>query len=86
MISETDEAVHVRGRHLRGDALLVRAGVRVRVHGGEPRAALHEAVEVERDAVGRRADLDAGDFVIALRLVVVHLLEDTEFKFTKINT
>lgn len=38
--------------------------VRVRVHGGEPGAALHEAVEVKRNAVAGRADFYAGDLVV----------------------
>lgn len=66
-----------RGEVGRG-ALLLRARVRrrrqrVRVHGREPRAALHEAVEVERDAVAGRADLDFDLVVVAQRFVVVDL-------------
>lgn len=40
------------------------AGARVRVHRRQPRAALHQAVEVERDAVAGRAYLYARYFVV----------------------
>lgn len=56
--------MRVGRRHLGRRALLVRARVRVRVHGREPRAAFHQAVEVEGDPVRGRADLDAGDLVV----------------------
>lgn len=84
-VSEADEAaVRVgRGEVGRG-ALLLRARVRqrvrvrvrrqrVRVHGRQARAALHQAVEVERDAVAGRADLDFDLVVVAQRFVVVDL-------------
>lgn len=78
-VSEADEAAVVgRGEVGRGALLLravrervrvrvrqrMRVRVRVRVHGREAGAALHQAVEVERDAVAGRADLDAGDLVV----------------------
>lgn len=52
-------------------ALLLRAGVRGRVHRRQPRAALHQAVEVERDAVARRAYLYARYFVVVPQRFVV---------------
>lgn len=52
-------------------ALLLAAGVRVRVHRRQPRAALHQALEVERDAVAGRADLDARYFVVAQSFVIM---------------
>lgn len=65
-----------RGEVGRGALLLrarVRVRVRVRVHGRQARAALHQAVEVERDAVAGRADLDFDLVVVAQRFVVVDL-------------
>lgn len=61
-----------RGDVGRGSGL-VRAGVRVRVDGRQARAALHQAVEVERYTVARCAYLDACYFVVAQHFVVVHL-------------
>ena len=54
-----------------GRALLLRARVRVWVHGREAGAALHQTVEIERDAVARRAYLYARYFVVAERFVIV---------------
>lgn len=72
LVSETDEAVVRVGRGGVGrDALLVRAGVRVRVHRCQTGAAFHQALEVERDPVAGRADLYTGYFVVAERFVVV---------------
>lgn len=78
MVSEADEAVvRVGGGDVGRGALLervcARVRVRVRVHRRQPRAALHQAVEVEGDAVRGRADLDARDLVVAEGLVIVHL-------------
>lgn len=61
MFSEADEVRVVR-HSLGGSLQQVRCWVRV--HGGEAGAALHEALEVERDAVAGRADLDAGRVVV----------------------
>lgn len=76
-VSEADEAAVVGRGEVGGGALLLRAvgvsvgmrvgvgeHVRVRVHGREAGAALHEAVEVEGDAVAGCGDLDAGDLVV----------------------
>ena len=70
MWSEADEAVVVVGVGCAGVRRAVRQ--RVRVHRRQPRAALHQGLEVERDAVARRADLDARDLVVT-QLVVVDL-------------
>lgn len=61
VFSEADEVRVVR-HSLGGSLKQVRRWVRV--HGGEAGAALHEAFEVERDAVAGRADLDAGRVVV----------------------
>lgn len=64
----------VRRRVRRGVRVRVRVRrQRVRVHGRQARAALHQAVEVERDAVAGRADLDFDLVVVAQRFVVVDL-------------
>lgn len=62
---EADQAgVRVGLGGQRRGARVAGAGVRVRVHRRQPRAALHQAVEVERDAVAGRAYLYARYFVV----------------------
>lgn len=65
--------MRVGRRHVGRGARLLRAGVRVRVHRRQPRAALHQTVKVERDAVARCTDFYARYFVVAQCFVVVHL-------------
>lgn len=65
--------MRVGGSDLEGGALLLGGAVRVRVHGREAGAALHEALEVEGDPVAGGRDLDAGDLVSPLSFAVVYL-------------